>query len=89
MHYMVIERYRNGDPAPVYARFRERGRMMKEGLVYVGSWVTDDLGTCYQVMECPDRALLDDWVSHWNDLVDFEVIPVLTSGEVQERVKQS
>ena len=87
MHYMVIEKYRNGDPAPVYARFRERGRMMKEGLHYVGSWITDDLGTCYQVMECADRALLEEWMSHWDDIVDFEVISVLTSPEVQERMK--
>ena len=86
MHYMVIERYRNGDPAPVYQRFRERGRLMPDGLDYVGSWVTDDLSTSYQVMQCNDRALLDRWMNNWIDLVEFEVVPVLTSLEVQARM---
>jgi hypothetical protein len=81
MHYLIIERFRNGDPIPVYRRFRERGRMAPEGLTYVASWVTKDLGTCYQIMECASRSLLDDWMVNWNDLVDFEVIPVLTSPE--------
>jgi hypothetical protein len=86
MQYLVIERYRGGDPVPVYRRFRERGRMAPEGLAYVGSWITEDLATCYQVMACDDRALLDEWMAAWSDLVDFEVMPVLGSAEVQERL---
>lgn len=81
MLFMVIERYHDGDPAPVYARFRSQGRMAPDGLTYVSSWVTHDLGTCYQVMETRDRALLDQWIARWSDLVDFEVIPVVTSAE--------
>ena len=84
--YMVLERFRNSDAAPVYRRFREQGRMAPEGLNYISSWVTDDLSTCYQVMETADRALLEDWMSHWSDLVDFEVHPVMTSKEAAERV---
>jgi len=83
--YMVIERYRGGDPRPVYQRFRERGRMAPEGLAYVSSWITEDLGTCYQVMETADRALLEQWMDRWRDLVDFEVRPVITSQEAAER----
>ena len=83
--FMVIERYRGGDAAPVYRRFRERGRMAPEGLAYISSWVEEDLATCYQVMETPDRALLEEWMSHWRDLVDFEVRPVITSKEAAER----
>lgn len=86
VQYMVIETFRNGDPAPVYRRFRERGRMMPEGLEYVRSWVTDDLTRCFQVMQCADRALLDDWMREWSDLIDFEVLPVLSSAEVQARI---
>lgn len=56
MVYMIIEHYHNGDPAPVYQRFRERGRLAPEGLTYVASWVATDLTTCYQVMECEERA---------------------------------
>ena len=86
MQYLVIERFRNGDPVPVYRRFQERGRMAPPGLDYVGSWITEDLTTCYQVMACDDRALLDQWIANWQDIVDFEVLPVLTSAEVQERI---
>ena len=84
--YMVLEHFRGGDAIPVYRRFRERGRMAPEGLNYISSWVTEDLSTCYQVMEAADRALLDDWMSHWSDLVDFEIHPVITSKEAAERV---
>lgn len=83
---MIIERFRNGDPTPVYRRFRERGRLAPLGVNYVNSWVTEDLGMCYQVMECEDRALLDEWLANWTDLVDFEVIPVITSAEASARV---
>lgn len=86
MLFMIIERFRNGDPTPVYRRFRERGRLAPLGVNYVNSWVTEDLGMCYQVMECEDRALLDEWLANWTDLVDFEVIPVITSAEASARV---
>ena len=87
MLYMVIERFRNGDPAPVYKRFREKGRMAPDGLRYVASWITEDLTTCYQVMETAERALLDEWLAKWRDLVDFEVLPVIESAEAAARVK--
>jgi hypothetical protein len=79
--YMVIEHFRNGDPAPVYRRFREQGRLAPEGLVYVASWVDAELTRCFQVMETSDPALLNEWMSRWSDLVQFEVIPVVTSAE--------
>jgi hypothetical protein len=82
---MIIEHFRNGDPKPVYARFRERGRLAPEGLKYVSSWVTDDLARCYQVMECEDRSLLDQWMAAWSDIVEFEVIPIVTSAEAAKR----
>jgi hypothetical protein len=81
MLYMIIERYRNGDAVPVYRRFRERGRLAPDGLRYVNSWVAPDLTTCYQVMETSQRELLDRWMAAWNDLVAFEVVPVITSAE--------
>jgi hypothetical protein len=81
MLFMVVERFRNGDALPVYRRFREQGRLAPPGLEYVNSWVSSDLTTCYQIMESPDRDLLDRWLGRWTDLVDFEVIPVMTSAE--------
>ena len=86
MLFMIIEHFRDGDPRPVYARFRERGRMAPAGLTYVSSWVTDDFRRCYQVMETDDRALLDEWMSNWRDIVDFEIIPVVTSAQAAEAV---
>lgn len=84
--YLVIERFRNGDAIPVYRRFREHGRLAPEGLHYVSSWVDEGLTTCYQLMESTDRAALDEWMSHWRDLIDFEVVAVVTSQEAAERM---
>ena len=80
MLYMVIEHFREG-PLPVYARFREKGRMLPDGLRYVNSWVTEDLQHCYQVMESDSPDLFAQWTKHWEDLADFEIVPVLTSAE--------
>ena len=85
MLYMVVEHFKNGDAAPVYRRFRERGRLAPEGLVYVSSWVDESMRRCFQLMETDDRALLDRWISNWQDLVDFEVFPVMTSAEAAAR----
>jgi hypothetical protein len=85
MLFMVIEHFKGRDPAPVYQRFAERGRMMPEGLSYVNSWIEVGMDRCFQVMETDDPALLQEWISKWNDLVDFEVVPVVTSSEMQQR----
>ena len=81
MLFMIIEHFRDGDAVPVYRRFAERGRLAPDGLRYVSSWVTQDIRHCYQVMECDDRALLDQWMGAWADLVDFDVVPVVTSAD--------
>lgn len=86
MQFVVVEHFRDGDPRPVYARFGERGRLAPDGLAYVNSWVSADLTRCYQIMECEDRALLDEWIRAWEDLVDFEVFPVIPSAEAAQRV---
>jgi len=84
--YMVIEHFRNGDAAPVYQRFRDRGRLAPDGLTYVASWVDSTLQCCYQVMETGDPTLLDQWMARWRDLVEFEVHQVISSAEAAERV---
>ncbi len=86
MLYLVIETFKNGDAVPAYRRFRDQGRLAPDGLTYVSSWVTPDLTRCYQVMECGDPRLLEQWLGRWRDLVDFEVIPVLTSAQAVERI---
>ena len=86
MLFMIVERFRNADPVPVYRRFRDQGRLAPADVAYVGSWVTQDLSRCFQIMDAPSRARLDEWIANWSDLVDFEVTPVITSAEAQAAV---
>ena len=81
MLYMVIENFRHGDAVPVYRRFRDQGRLAPDGLRYVSSWVDTTFHRCFQVMECDNRAQLDQWMGRWNDLIDFEVVTIISSAE--------
>jgi hypothetical protein len=85
---MIVERFRNRDPEPVYQRFRERGRLAPEGLEYVSSWVDERLEICFQLMEAPDVSLINEWIANWSDIVDFEVYPIISSKEAADRVLQ-
>jgi len=81
MLFMVIEHFKNGDARPVGERFRHSGRMLPEGVAYHASWV--DLGgaRCFQIMEAPHPESLNPWVGSWDDLVDFEIVPVQISAD--------
>lgn len=81
MLFMVIERFKQGDPKPAGERFRARGRMLPEGVVYQASWMETTGVRCFQLMETPNPEALSDWIARWSDLVDFEVIPVITSTD--------
>jgi len=87
MLFMVIERFRNQDPIPVYRRVRDPGIKFPEGLTYVGSWIEPNFDRCFQVMECDDLRLLQQWIAQWSDLMEFEVVPVLTSAETRATVE--
>jgi hypothetical protein len=84
---MIVERFRDGDPVPVYRRFREQGRMAPEGLRYVSSWVDEKLEICFQLMETDDASYVNEWIANWNDIVEFEVYAVITSQEAADRVQ--
>ncbi len=86
MLYMVVEHFKGRDALPVYRRFRERGRLAPEGLIYISSWVDERFQRCFQLMETDDRNLLDQWIANWSDIVDFEVFPVMTSQEATEKI---
>ncbi|KAF2004681.1 hypothetical protein P154DRAFT_519161 [Amniculicola lignicola CBS 123094] len=86
MLFMIIEHFKHNNPIPIYARFRSQGRLAPEGLTYISSWVSADLTHCYQLMETEKRELLDEWMGNWRDLVEFEVVPVIRSGEASEEV---
>ena len=86
MQFMVIERFKNRDAKAVYRRFREQGRGAPEGLTYVSSWIEVNFDRCFQVMECDDPSLLEEWTAQWRDLQEFEVVPVLTSAEAFDQI---
>jgi hypothetical protein len=83
---MVVERFKDKDPLLIYRRFRDKGRMAPEGLVYISSWVDERLECCFQLMETPDRRLLELWIANWADLIEFEIWPVIPSKEAAERI---
>lgn len=86
MLYMIIETFKNEDPGPVYRRFEEKGRMAPPGLTYLSSWVDSELKQCFQLMDSETPGLIDQWMSNWSDIIDFEVIPVMPSGEAAKKV---
>ncbi|KFC75606.1 hypothetical protein FG93_00627 [Bosea sp. LC85] len=79
MLFMVIEHFDQARVKDIYRRFHERGRMMPDGLCYVDSWIQADLARCFQVMECDDVAVLQEWVLEWSDLARFEIVPLASS----------
>jgi uncharacterized protein DUF3303 len=81
MSFMVIERFKDGDARPIGARFKSQGRMLPEGVVYHASWVDARSARCFQIMEAARAELLEGWMERWKDLVDFEVIPVMSSAD--------
>ena len=79
MLFMVIEHFKEWNAKPVYRRFRDKGRLLPNGLAYVDSWFDREFTRCFQIVACDDPALIDAWAAAWADLIDFEVHPVLPS----------
>ncbi len=82
--YIVTERYTQG-PQPVYERLALRGRMLPDGLSVVESWVDESLGRCFQLMEAEEPSVFVEWTAAWSDLVEFEIVPVISSSEAAQR----
>ena len=87
MLFMVIERFKHRDAKAVYRRFRDHGRNAPEGLTYVGSWIEASFDRCFQLMECDDARLLQQWVVAWSDLIEFEIVPVVPSAETRQAIE--
>jgi hypothetical protein len=85
MRFMVVETFRGQDPKPIYQRLQEDGRMMPEGLTYIDSWIADDFSRCFQLMECDDQKLFHQWIAQWSDLMEFDIVPVMTSDEAKQK----
>jgi hypothetical protein len=81
---MVIERFKDRNPTPIYTRLRDQGRGMPNGLRYLDSWIEANFDRCFQLMECDDVSSLQQWIIEWRDLVDFEFVPVSPSKAVRE-----
>ncbi len=81
---MVIERFKNRDAKAVYSRFKEKGRMMPDGLKYLGSCLQPNFDRCFQLMEYDDPHLFEQWLVHWRDLGDYEIVHVVSSAEAAD-----
>ncbi|HEX8267224.1 MAG TPA: DUF3303 family protein [Pyrinomonadaceae bacterium] len=86
MLFMVIEKFKNQDAKAVYKRFQEQGRMMPDGLKYIDSWVEANFNRCFQLMECDDPVLFQQWIAKWQDLMEFEIVPVVPSAETKKSI---
>lgn len=83
MLYMVEETYKHGAADQIYERLQLHGRMLPDGLERLDSWVTQDRTFCYQLMQTENVGLFEDWTQHWSDLVEFKIVPVITSDDAQ------
>jgi hypothetical protein len=87
MLFMIIERFKDDDMLPVYKRVRDEGRMLPQGLKYIDSWVEPNFSRCFQLMECDDLRLLQQWILQWRGCgVSFEIVPVVSSKDTREVV---
>jgi hypothetical protein len=89
MLFMVIERFRQQDAVAVYRRLEEQGRQMPAGLTFVDSWVEASNARCFQLIETDDVAAIQRWVSRWQDLVSFEVVPVVSGAVTRAALREA
>lgn len=86
MKYIIIEHFKKDKIKTLYQRFEEKGRMLPEGVIYINSWIDEKVETCYQIMESRSLEKLQEWIEKWEDLADFEVIPVIDSATAKKVV---
>lgn len=87
MLFMIIERFKDNDMIPIYKRVRDEGRVIPDGLKYIDSWIEPSFGRCFQLMECDDVRLLQQWALMWRGYgMSLEIVPVISSKETREIV---
>ena len=86
MQYMIIERFHPGKVRELYQRFAEKGRMLPDGVQYINSWINEAVTICYQLMEAGSPEQLREWIRQWEDLADFEIVPVISSAQAKEKI---
>jgi Protein of unknown function (DUF3303) len=87
MLFMVVEKFRGQDGKAVYAKLRDKGRALPDGLKFVSSYVTADLGRCFQLMETDDVTCFQRWIADWSEVVEFEVVPVVEGKTTREALE--
>jgi hypothetical protein len=83
---MIIERFTHQDAVAIYTHLRDNGRGLPDGLKHVGSWVEPNFERCFQLMECDDLRLIQEWALHWRGLATFELVPVVSGEETSKIV---
>ena len=86
MQYMIIEKFRSGKVKELYQRFDQKGRMLPEGVIYINSWIDESVSICFQLMESDSESKIHQWINQWNDLADFEIIPVISSADAKTKI---
>lgn len=86
MTYMIIETFHKSKVKTLYERFDQKGRLLPNGVVYLNSWIDQNVEVCYQLMESESLEKLQEWVNNWNDLADFQIIPIISSDEARKKV---
>ncbi len=84
---MVVEKFRGQDGKAVYRKLRDKGRALPEGLKFVASYVTADLGRCFQLMETDDITTFQRWIADWSEVAEFEVVPVVEGKATREALE--
>jgi len=87
MLFMVVEKLKNQDGKAVYRKLRDKGRALPDGLAFVASYVTADLGRCFQLMETDDITTFQRWIADWQEVVEFEVVPVVEGKTTREALE--
>jgi hypothetical protein len=86
MLFMIIEKFHKEKVKALYERFDKKGRMLPPGVIYVNSWINESVTVCYQLMESDSAEKINEWIQNWNDVADFEVVPVISSADAREKV---
>ena len=84
--FMIIERFQPEKVKSLYQRFEKHGRLLPNGVEYIDSWIDENVSVCYQLMRSEHIDGIQQWVDQWNDLADFEIVPVISSEEAKAKV---
>ena len=86
MTYMIVEKFYPEKIKSLYQRFDEQGRLLPAGVEFIDSWINEEVTLCFQLMKSESREKLDEWVSNWDGYAEFEIVPVISSGEAKRKV---